>query len=138
MSTTTHLDALALAAEPGAGGVTLVPYFDGERTPNRPDATGTIAGLRSDVTREQVARAAFEGVVCGLLDGLDALDGAGVATGGRLRARRRRRAVAGVPAGARRPARAAPVVVPERDRARRDRRVRASGGGAAAVARPTT
>src|SRR4029078_4118335 len=78
------LDALALAAPTGAGGGTLVPYFDGERTPNRPDASGTIAGLRSDVTREALARAAYEGVVCGLLDGLDALTAAGVATSGRL------------------------------------------------------
>jgi len=79
-----RLDALALEAPAGAGGVTLVPYFDGERTPNLPDAAGTIAGLRSDVTREQIARAAYEGVVCGLLDGLDALRAAGVDTGGRL------------------------------------------------------
>lgn len=74
-----HLDALASEAPPGSGGVTVLPYFDGERTPNRPDATGLIAGLRSDVTREQFALAAFEGVVCGLLDGLDALRSAGVA-----------------------------------------------------------
>jgi len=66
-------DALALAATPGAGGLTLLPYFDGERTPNRPKATGEIAGLRSDVSREQIARASVEGVVCGLLDGLDSL-----------------------------------------------------------------
>src|SRR5205085_11974027 len=45
-----RFDALALAAPPGAGGLTLVPYFDGERTPDRPDATGTLTGLRSDVT----------------------------------------------------------------------------------------
>ena len=45
------LDALALDATPGAGGLTLLPYLDGERTPNRPDATGVLAGLRSDVTR---------------------------------------------------------------------------------------
>ena len=51
----------------------LVPHLDGERTPNRPDATGTLAGLRSDVTREQLARAAFEGVVCNLLSGADEL-----------------------------------------------------------------
>jgi xylulokinase len=67
------LDALALAAAPGASGVTVLPYFDGERTPDRPDASGTIAGIRSDVTREDLARAAVEGVVCGLLDALDAL-----------------------------------------------------------------
>ena len=76
---------LALSAPAGADGVVLVPYLDGERTPNRPDATGTLTGLRSDVAREQVARAAHEGVVCGLLDGLDALANAGVRVdGGRL------------------------------------------------------
>ena len=67
------LDALAMASPLGAGGVTLLPYFDGERTPNRPKATGVFNGIRSDATREQIARAAVEGVVCGLLDGLDAL-----------------------------------------------------------------
>ncbi len=64
-------DELALAAEPD--GPVLLPYFDGERTPNRPEARGTIAGLRTDVSRAQLARAAVDGVACGLLDGLDAL-----------------------------------------------------------------
>ncbi len=73
-----ELAALALAAPSGAGGTVLVPYFDGERTPNLPDATGSIVGLRSDVTRECLARAAFEGVGCGLVDALDALAVAGV------------------------------------------------------------
>jgi xylulokinase len=67
------LDALAMASTLGAGGVTLLPYFDGERTPNRPKASGVFTGIRSDATREQIARASVEGVVCGLLDGLDAL-----------------------------------------------------------------
>ncbi len=67
------LDALALAGSSGAGGVVLVPYFDGERTPDRPTATGSVRGLRGDVAREDLARAAVEGVVCGLLDALDAL-----------------------------------------------------------------
>ena len=66
-------DALAMAAPLGSGGVTMLPYFDGERTPNRPKTTGSLVGLRSDASREQLARAAVEGVVCGLLDGLDAL-----------------------------------------------------------------
>jgi xylulokinase len=78
-----QLDRLALAGAPGAGGLTLLPYLDGERTPDRPDATGVLAGLRSDVGREQLARAAVEGVVCGLLDGLDAL-AAFAPTGGQL------------------------------------------------------
>jgi xylulokinase len=66
-----EFDRLAMAG--GAGSLTLLPYFDGERTPNRPDAMGTLAGLRTDVTREQLARSAVDGVVCGLLDGVDAL-----------------------------------------------------------------
>jgi xylulokinase len=68
-----ELDALALAAPAGAGGVVMVPHFDGERTPNRPEATGSVVGLRSDVTRDQLARAAIEGVVCNLLAGADEL-----------------------------------------------------------------
>ncbi len=68
-----EFDRLALAAPAGAGGLTLLPYFDGERTPNLPKSTGLLSGLRSDVSREHIARAAIEGVVCGLLDALDAL-----------------------------------------------------------------
>jgi xylulokinase len=82
-----ELDALndmAMAESPGARGLVLLPYLDGERTPNRPSASGVLAGLRSDVTREQVARSAFEGVVCGLLDGLDALGAVAPVDGGRL------------------------------------------------------
>jgi len=76
-----EFERLALAAPGGADGVVLVPYFDGERTPNLPDATGTIRGLRSDATPEALARAAYEGVVCNLLEAYDALEVAGVATG---------------------------------------------------------
>ncbi len=71
------LDELALDGAPGSGGVVVLPYLDGERTPNRPDASGQISGLRTTTTREHLARAAVEGVVCGLLDGLDALTSAG-------------------------------------------------------------
>jgi len=74
------LDDLALAAPSGCAGLVLVPYLVGERTPNRPNATGTLEGIRSDVSRELLARAAFEGVVCSLLEGLDALEAAGVPT----------------------------------------------------------
>ncbi|WP_230420797.1 FGGY-family carbohydrate kinase [Actinomadura soli] len=64
-----ELSALALAAEPGAGGVTLLPYLDGERTPDRPDATGVLAGLTtSNATRENVARTAVEALLCSLAD----------------------------------------------------------------------
>lgn len=68
------LAELALAAEPGAGGVVLVPYFEGERTPNRPDATASILGLTlASSTRENIARAHVEGMLCGLADGVDAV-----------------------------------------------------------------
>jgi xylulokinase len=79
-----RFEQAALDAPAGANGVVLVPYLDGERTPNRPDATGALVGLRSDAEPALVARAAFEGVVCGLLDALDALGAAGVDTSGRL------------------------------------------------------
>lgn len=73
------LAALALAAEPGAGGLVLLPYLDGERTPNLPDATGSLHGLtRTNLTRENLARAAVEGMLGGLADAVDALVAAGV------------------------------------------------------------
>ena len=65
---------LALAGEVGAGGLTLLPYLDGERTPNRPSATGVFAGLTSGATRENLARAAVEALLCSLADAVDALD----------------------------------------------------------------
>jgi xylulokinase len=74
-----QLARLALAAAPGAGGLTLVPYLEGERTPNRPDATGTLFGLTGpNATPQNLARAAVEGMLCGLADGLDVIRGAGV------------------------------------------------------------
>ena len=61
-----ELSRLALAAEPGAGGLTLVPYFEGERTPNLPDATAELTGMTlTSTTRENLARAAVEGMLGG-------------------------------------------------------------------------
>ncbi|NVI90544.1 xylulokinase [Actinomadura sp. BRA 177] len=78
-ATLEELSALALAAEPGAGGVTLLPYLDGERTPNRPSATGVVAGLTTaNATRENVARAAVEALLCSLADAVDHLAAQGV------------------------------------------------------------
>ncbi|MCG7309885.1 xylulokinase [Brachybacterium sp. ACRRE] len=65
---------LALASEPGAGGVTLLPYFDGERTPNRPTARATLQGMSTATTRADIARAAVEGLLCSLADGISALE----------------------------------------------------------------
>jgi xylulokinase len=70
-----RFDELALSAAPGAGGLVLVPHLDGERTPNRPESTGVLAGLRSDVTPAQLARAGVEGVVCNLLAAAQGLPG---------------------------------------------------------------
>ena len=75
----TELGRLALEAEPGADGTVLQPYFEGERTPNLPDATATLFGLTlASTTRANLARAAIEGMLCGLADGLDAIRAQGV------------------------------------------------------------
>jgi xylulokinase len=63
-----ELSRLALAAQPGSGGLTLLPYLDGERTPSRPDAAGVLAGLTSGASREDLARAAVEALACSLAD----------------------------------------------------------------------
>ncbi len=67
-----QFDDLALDAPPGASGLVLLPYLDGERTPNRPAATGSSAAC-APPPPAPTSRAAVEGVVCGLLDGLGAL-----------------------------------------------------------------
>lgn len=68
------LAELALAARPGAGGLTLLPYLDGERTPSRPRATGVLHGLTTDAgTRENLARSAVEAVLASLADAVDHL-----------------------------------------------------------------
>jgi xylulokinase len=75
-----ELGRLALASEPGSGGLVLRPYFEGERTPNLPDATASLSGMTlASTTRENLARAAIEGMLCGLADGLDAVTRSGVA-----------------------------------------------------------
>ncbi|MEJ8277497.1 xylulokinase [Pseudonocardia spirodelae] len=74
-----ELGRLALAAEPGAGGLVVVPYLEGERTPNLPDATGALHGWTlASGTRENLARAAVEGMLSAQRVGLEALRGQGV------------------------------------------------------------
>ena len=73
-----QLDRLALAAEVGAGGLTLLPFLDGERTPNLPSATGALHGLtRTNATPENLARAVVEGMLLGLASAVDAVRDAG-------------------------------------------------------------
>ncbi|MFN8169628.1 MAG: xylulokinase [Candidatus Nanopelagicales bacterium] len=75
----TGFDRLALSAPPGAGGVVLLPYLAGERTPNLPQATGQLSGLTlSSSTPANLARAAVEGMLCGLADAVEALEAQGV------------------------------------------------------------
>lgn len=77
-----ELSRLALAAD--ADGPVLAAFLDGERTPNRPRATGLMADITTDVTREQFARAAYEGVVFGLVAGLECIERCGIRTDGAI------------------------------------------------------
>jgi xylulokinase len=93
-----ELSRLALSAPPGSDGLVLVPYLGGERTPNRPNATGALHGLRvSNATSANLARAAVEGLLCALAEGLAHLTAHGVTarrillTGGGARSRALRR-----------------------------------------------
>src|SRR5262249_32664281 len=68
-----RLSELALSAPAGAGGLVLVPYLEGERTPNKPAATGSLHGLTLTTgTAAHLARAAAEGLLCALAAALDA------------------------------------------------------------------
>jgi xylulokinase len=62
-----------------AESVVMLPYLDGERTPNLPLASGTIRGLRHTTTPQQILMAAYEGAVASLLIAFDAI---GDAVGG--------------------------------------------------------
>lgn len=63
----------------GSGGLLLLPFFNGERTPALPSATATLAGITSlNCTPENVCRAAMEGVAYGLRYGLDVMKGCGI------------------------------------------------------------
>jgi xylulokinase len=73
-----ELDALAASVD-DTDGLVLLPYLDGERTPPLPEATGVLHGLtRRNATRAHLARAAVEGMLCGLADAVDALRTHGV------------------------------------------------------------
>jgi len=75
---------LALAASRTAGRPVLAAYFDGERSPDRPRATGALVGLTNETSREEVALAAVEGVLLGLVRGQHALASAGAAVDGEV------------------------------------------------------
>lgn len=108
------LSDLALSAPSGSAGLVMVPYLEGERTPNRPNATGAIHGLKvTNATPANYARAAVEGMLCALADGIGYLQDQGLEprrvllVGGGARSVALRRiapAVFGVPVLAPRPA----------------------------------
>lgn len=63
---------------PGARGLTFLPYLAGERTPDLPEATGSLYGLREPHDRSDIVRAVAEGVTLGLRYALEAIERAGV------------------------------------------------------------
>ena len=74
-----ELGSLALKSTAGANGLNLLPYFEGERTPNRPDATGVLTGLNlANSNPSDFARAYIEGMLCGLADAVNSLEKLGV------------------------------------------------------------
>ncbi len=65
---------------PGANGVLFLPYLSAERTPHvDATATGSWVGLHANADRADVLRAAVEGCVLSIRDGLDALQSTGAA-----------------------------------------------------------
>jgi xylulokinase len=74
-----EVSALALSAKAGANGLTLLPYFEGERTPNRPSATGVFSGMNlANSNPSDIARAMVEGMLCAMVDAVQALEKLGV------------------------------------------------------------
>lgn len=74
-----ELDRLALSAPVGAGGLTLVPYFEGERSPNLPCATGALHGVTTrNLMPANVARAAVEGLLSAMAYCIDKISAHGV------------------------------------------------------------
>jgi xylulokinase len=74
-----ELEAAAGSAPAGADGLTLLPYLDGERTPNLPRGTGVYFGLdRRTLASGHLARAAIEGATLGMNYGLRRLSVLGV------------------------------------------------------------
>ncbi|MDR0532850.1 MAG: xylulokinase [Verrucomicrobiales bacterium] len=73
------LTAEAVKIAAGADGLVLLPYFEGERTPNLPTSSGVFFGLNSrNFTAAHMARATLEGVALGLNYGLDRLKDLGI------------------------------------------------------------
>jgi len=77
-------EELALSAPARADRPFLIPFLDGERTPNLPQSSGKFIGLRSDTSKEELLRAVYEGILLGIAWGLDALQNCNVDISGRV------------------------------------------------------
>lgn len=76
-----ELNAKAGAAAAGAGGIIMLPYFGGERTPSLPGGRGVIAGMNmTNVSEANILRASMESAVFGLKLGFESLAALGVET----------------------------------------------------------
>jgi xylulokinase len=74
-----RLDAEAALVPRGAGGVTFLPYLQGERTPHRDAAArGAVLGLSLAHTRAHLTRAVLEGICFALRDSLTILQSVGL------------------------------------------------------------
>ncbi|KMO75200.1 xylulokinase [Mycolicibacterium chlorophenolicum] len=74
-----EFDRLALKASAGADGLVLVPYFDGERSPNLPDAAGALHGVTTrNLNSANIARAAVEGLLASMAYCIDKIRAHGV------------------------------------------------------------
>lgn len=67
------LDKISSKSQPGADGVIVLPFFNGERTPNLPNGRASITGLTAaNTSRENICRAALESAVFAMRGGLEA------------------------------------------------------------------
>lgn len=70
----TQFNSQAAKSPPGAEGLLLLPFFNGERTPALPGATACLNGMTSlNLTPDNLCRAAMEGATLGLRYGLDVM-----------------------------------------------------------------
>ena len=70
--TVADIDPALNGTDPGVGGLTFIPFLHGERTPDLPEARGSLLGVSANnFTPENLIRAVIEGVSFGVLAGLD-------------------------------------------------------------------
>lgn len=81
---TNEFDNMVLNDKDMGGDLILIPYLDGERSPNLPFALGTLNGIKSNVKREHIASASIIGVVCNLLEGINILRNIGLKLDGKI------------------------------------------------------